>query len=606
MGIPTSLNKMGIKAKSGPLPPPPPVPIDKDFFYVEALAPNDVVELSGIGSTSAPPSVSLEYSTDRAVWNSFSSPVTLSNIGDKIYLRGNNSLFGSNTSVYNMLMTSQNSKVGGNIMSLLDKEVEQTVISNQMCFVNFFKNNRNLIDASDLRLSATSLSYYCYYGMFQNCSSLTGATFELPATVAVNYCCTNMFSGCEALKNAPYISATNAQKNCFSYMFYNCSSLTDAPKLHATTLTNGCYSNMFARCTALSSVEVDFTSWGTNNTAYTNSWLTNVASSGVFKCSSNLPDIRGASNIPTNWSIKDNFDYLYVEALENNDEIALVKQGSPNEISLEYSTDKDTWSSYTVGDTLTLPNIGDKIYFRGRNSTFCQDYQNYYNFTMTGETEIGGRLLSLTSKNTLNNYVSANLFHNLFENCVKLKTAQKLIISKSSQIDSYGCASLFESCSGLTTPPTTINTSFGKGACQAMFYNCTSLSSIPELPRISLAERCYFNMFGNCTSLSSVPELPATSPSPNCYTYMFDGCTSLTGITIKLGYLTAGCCIRMLSNCTSLSSVTVSFTDWNEGHDTAGWLATVAENGTFTCNSLLDTTTRDASHVPVDWTVVNS
>lgn len=599
---------MGIKAKSGPLPPPPPppVPIDKDFFYVEALAPNDVVELSGIGSTSAPPSVSLEYSTDRAVWNRFNSPVTLSNIGDKIYLRGNNSSFASNTTVYNMLMTSQHSKVGGNIMSLLDKEVEQTVISNQHCFSNFFKNNKNLIDASDLRLSATSLSYYCYYNMFQSCSSLTDASFELPATVAVNYCCTNMFSGCTALKNAPHISATNAQKNCFSYMFYNCSSLTDAPKLHATTLTNGCYSNMFARCTALSSVEVDFTSWGTNNTAYTYSWLTNVASSGVFKCSSNLPDIRGASNIPTNWSIKDNFNYFYVEALENNDEIALVKQGGPNEISLEYSTDKDTWSSYTVGDTLTLSNIGDKIYFRGQNSTFCQNYQNYYNFTMTGETEIGGRLLSLTSKNTLNNYVNAGAFYNLFKNCVKLKTAQNLIISEASQIDRYGCANLFEGCSGLTTPPTTINTSFGEGACQAMFYNCASLSSIPELPRISLAERCYFNMFGNCTSLSSVPELPATSPSPNCYTYMFDGCTSLTGIIIKLGYLTTGCCTRMLSNCSSLSSVTVSFTDWNEGNDTAGWLANVAENGTFTCNSLLDTTTRNNSHIPENWTVVTN
>ena len=56
---------------------------------------------------------------------------------------------------------------------------------------------------------------------------------------------------------------------------------------------------MFSRCTQLSSVEVAFTTW---TRGATDNWLNNVAASGTFTCPAELPDERGANNIPTGWT----------------------------------------------------------------------------------------------------------------------------------------------------------------------------------------------------------------------------------------------------------------------------------------------------------------
>ena len=86
-------------------------------------------------------------------------------------------------------------------------------------------------------------------------------------------------------------------------------------------------------------------------------------------------------------------------------------------------------------------------------------------------------------------------------------------------------------------------------------------------------------IFYDCTGLTAAPELPATSLAAYCYSYMFSGCTGLEDIT-------------------------VGFTTWDDNNDsTANWLNGVAAAGTFTCPAGLDTTTRDASHVPENWTV---
>lgn len=48
----------------------------------------------------------------------------------------------------------------------------------------------------------------------------------------------------------------------------------------------------------------------------------------------------------------------------------LNKVGSPSAIYLETSTDGNTWADYSwtdsAGDTLTLANIGDKVYMRAK------------------------------------------------------------------------------------------------------------------------------------------------------------------------------------------------------------------------------------------------
>lgn len=90
---------------------------------------------------------------------------------------------------------------------------------------------------------------------------------------------------------------------CYFNMFNGCSSLTTAPELTVTKLVNGCYSYMFNGCSALNKIHISASSFGSN----TNNWLSGVSSSGTFYCLSALGTNdtiqRGASYCPTGWTV---------------------------------------------------------------------------------------------------------------------------------------------------------------------------------------------------------------------------------------------------------------------------------------------------------------
>ena len=169
-------------------------------------------------------------------------------------------------------------------------------------------------------------------------------------------------------------------------MFANCSSLTTAPELQATTLADNCYASMFQGCSNLSSINVSFTTWDPTNA--TTRWVNGVAASGTFTCPAELPDTRGTSNIPAGWEKIG--DLLCFTAEKANSTLHLDKVGSPDAISLKTSTDGNTWTDYSwtnsTGDTLTLANVGDKVYFMAKteNQTIGSSSSNYYKFVMTG------------------------------------------------------------------------------------------------------------------------------------------------------------------------------------------------------------------------------
>ena len=155
---------------------------------------------------------------------------------------------------------------------------------------------------------------------------------------------------------------------------------------------------------------------------------------------------------------------------------------APN-VSLEYSTDGETWQDFIVGGTIvTLANVGDKMWLRAKttNSTFCASpsLNNYVRFLMTGKIAASGSIMYL------------------LKNDGDLDT-----------IPSVQCFS-------------------------RLFYLCTSLTKPPELPATTLSDYCYFNMFNSCTSLEEAPMLPSTTLAPSCYLYMFQSCTSLKSIKI--------------------------------------------------------------------------
>ena len=167
-------------------------------------------------------------------------------------------------------------------------------------------------------------------------------------------------------------------------------------------------------------------------------------------------------------------EYLCFTANTANSTVQLTKTWSPTVVSLETSTDWNTWADYTIWDTITLSNIWDKVYMRNKSetatgfSTYVNN--NYYRFVMSGS--ISGSwdvnyLLCKNSTDTLSDYCFNRLF--------------------------YWCTSL-------TTPPKLTATTLAQRCYNSMFYSC-ALTSIPQLIALSYPDYACVAMFGSCVNI---------------------------------------------------------------------------------------------------------
>ena len=207
-----------------------------------------------------PDDITLEYRIGSGDWESYTigSGIILAN-GESLQFRagvGGNEMIGKSSSNYYYYSVSGTGTVeaSGNIMSLLDRDLQRSTLSND-CFAYLFTSCAKLISAANLKLPATTLAYECYSHMFSGCTGLTSAP-ELPATTLASGCYTYMFSDCTGLISAPELPATTLASSCYSFMFQYCSSLTTAPELPSTTLASGCYSGMFYGCAHLTTAPV--------------------------------------------------------------------------------------------------------------------------------------------------------------------------------------------------------------------------------------------------------------------------------------------------------------------------------------------------------------
>lgn len=250
------------------------LPDDNDYLCFTAEQANSTVRLDKIET---PPEINLEYSTDKKTWTEYTwngntgATITLANIGDSMWMRGNNNTFSTNIFSYHGFVMSGKIKASGNIMSLLDKTCESKELKTK------------------------------FSRIFLNCTSLTTAP-ELPATTLYPQCYEGMFSECKSLTKAPELPATTLQPSCYQSMFYGCSSLTEAPVLKSTQLVSNCYKEMFRNCGRLKKVVALFEadSWGGGNCEM---WLDGISTDGVFVCSPYLYGIpnSGSWGIPSTW-----------------------------------------------------------------------------------------------------------------------------------------------------------------------------------------------------------------------------------------------------------------------------------------------------------------
>ena len=241
------------------------------------------------------------------------------------------------------------------------------------------------------------------------------------------------------------------------------------------------------------------------------------------------------------------------------------------------------WADWDMSEITLQP--GEYIEICGEN----QEAGGFLGqFSMTGTIAASGSIMSMVYGEKTNEqnqliipyskaFGGSNDNSGLFYVCTSLVAAPEL---PATQLADYCYCEMFQGCTSLVNAPEFHATQLAYSCCSDMFNGCTSLVAAPELPATQLANSCYLEMFIGCTSLVAAPELPATQLVDNCYSSMFEGCSSL-------------------------NFVRVAFADWGDDF-TDTWLDGVAAEGTFTCPAGLDTTTRDASHVPADWTVVNA
>lgn len=439
----------------------------------------------------------------------------------------------------------------------------------------------NVVDASGLILSSTTLGNYCYMAMFKDCTSLVAAP-ELPATKLANHCYNSMFTGCTSLVTAPKIlpaaelniycyanmfswcasltsvpeilPATKLAKDCYANMFYNCSSLTTAPELPVATLAESCYDSMFNGCTNLNYIKCLATDISAIDC--TKNFTKNVAATGTFVKHPDMNDWTiGIDGIPVNWNAVDDvdepetpIDNTFRIISVDDDNIINFRNIDPetnespwierifekyNDTTmminhLQFKVDDGEWLPISHYDRYTI-NSGQTMYFRNTsNIDIDKDIDGTTPlFTTSGYFNLAGDLDAfMIPSGSLQEYS----YHGLFAG-LKISDASQLIL-KSTDLKRY---------------------------CYAyMFDDCRSLMKAPELPATTLADYCYRRMFRNCMHLAESPVLPAVRLKLDAYYEMFYGCLILRKVTC------------MFNDPTAAPSIT-----------TQGWLNGVSPSGTF-------------------------
>ena len=222
-------------------------------------------------------------------------------------------------------------------------------------------------------------------------------------------------------------------------------------------------------------------------------------------------------------------DYLSFRAVEAGATVSMEIVGQCEAPSLEYSTDLAEWTKFDFNNpqTITLNNVGDKVYWRntGKTDTFSPaDDENYIHFNL-GSKKIAaqGNIMSLLdSECEMTELPEDATFAQLFYKDSTLISAPELPATKLSEACYYF---MFCRCYSLQTAPDLPAITMETYCYCGMFSYCTSLKEAPELPAETLAQGCYYQMFARCESLEVAPELPALTMEPYSYCVMFLNCT---------------------------------------------------------------------------------
>lgn len=230
-----------------------------------------------------PTEVTLQYSLDNG--NTWTEWVETENVrsltlaaGQTMHLRNASETStgfstGSSTTDKYKFSFSANTYAGGNINSLLCKNPENAVIT-ENCFNRLFLSTK-LVTAP--ALPSTNIANGCYYYMFRECRQLVTAPEVLPATTT--------------------------QPSCYYYMFEGCTSLVKAPKILAESISTNACNSMFRNDSSLNYIYTEMTQ--ISHSSSIANWVDGVAATGDFYCPAELTIPTGADGIPSGWTRND-------------------------------------------------------------------------------------------------------------------------------------------------------------------------------------------------------------------------------------------------------------------------------------------------------------
>lgn len=306
--------------------------------------------------------------------------------------------------------------------------------------------------------------------------------------------------------------------------------------------------------------------------------------------------LLGNSNITI---VGEPMQYLYFEDRSGAaNTITCTKTGDQEEwLSLEYSTDRETWSTYDLTQTLTIPANG-RVYLRGSNTYgFGYNNNNYHTFTCSGNYALGGDLFSI---------MDSSLF--AYPSRFATKTFyQSTTLVDISQLD-FGSKKI-------------LATDFIQ-----TFGNCTSLVSLPNTIEVSYASTIDFSthtsQFTQMFQYDPIANFP-TFPNINtigrdgmyCMNQSFDASPNTSLEFVDLSNITTlyyRGLYRAFRNASNLEVVKIGISAWPDFVDstasdynaTGEWLYGVHSTGVFCKNSTLPVMRGD-NYIPNNWSIAD-
>lgn len=277
--------------------------------------------------------------------------------------------------------------------------------------------------------------------------------------------------------------------------------------------------------------------------------------------------------------------YFTMEVLSAGNINWRAGSNSATKRTIQYSKNGGSWVSITssTGGTSFSVAVGDKVRFKGTNTTYSTQSASTYSNTFYGTTakvKLYGNIMSLVAGD---NFQTAETFSSTY--------VFRSILSVSSVMDAEN----------LILPATALTE-----GCYLGLLADTNITIAPKLPATNLAKSCYWNIFLRCSNLVTPSELPATTMKESCYRAMYYGTSITTAPDLPAPTLATNCYYQMFEQCSKLNYIKCLATNISATTPLTNWVRGVPSSGTFVKDASMTSWPRGNNGIPNNWTVVDN